>query len=342
MSPGWEDLVARVRGASAHLLGRDRLLELARSRDLVHLVALLEEEYGNSLGVAPGSSPGQAELAVRRVAAAHIATLARWSLQRSKLLTPFFLDEDRRSVRALLRGAAAGSPEAERLAGLVPTPTLPERALRELATQRSVAEIAALLSAWDHPFGSRLLSATRAPHPDLLRLDLIVNEIYVAQSAEAVRRSPRGHDTRRELKEFVSDTADIENATTALQLAGQRISIAPETLFLPGGRHLSLETFLEVVKSPGATTGRVLLQRAFRATPLAPAFAGLAGNVEDGIQAARLRHAVRNALRFPLGAAPVIAFVLRLRAEVRDLCLIIWRITAGAPPPTAREILSVT
>lgn len=342
MSPGWEDLVARVRGLSSHLVGRKRLIEAAQASDLVRMITLLEEASGESLGVAPGSSPPQTELAVRRAAAAHLITLARWSLTRTRFLTPFFLDEDRRSVRTLLRGAAAGSPPEERLRGLVPTPALPERALRELAAQRSVAEIAAQLSAWNHPFGSRLLAVARDPKPDLLRLDLVLNDIYITESAAAIRRSPRGHDTRRELTSYVSDTADVENAMTALQLAGQPTTIAPEEFFLPGGRYLSRDSFLAVATSPSLAAGQALVEREFRDTPFAHAFGGSLRDVEDRVLAVRLRDAVRKALLFPLGAAPVIAFVLRLRAEVRDLCLIIWRLAAGAPPPTAREIVSVT
>jgi vacuolar-type H+-ATPase subunit C/Vma6 len=340
MSPGWEDLVARVRGASGHLLGRERLVELGRARDLVHLVTMLEESYGKSLGVAPGASPADAELAVRRLAAAHLATLARWGLQRSRNLTPYFLDEDRRSIRSLVRGAAADSPVDARLAGLVPTPTLPERALRELARQRTPAEIAALLSAWNHPFGSPLLGATRTPNPDLLRIDVVLNETWSRESAAAIRRAPRGHDTRSGLAGFVSDTADTENALTALQLAGQRTSIAPDTLFMPNGKSLPREVFREVAGSAGVAAGLAILSRAFHDTPMAPAFEGPQRNVEDRLLAARLRVALQDSFRFPLGAAPVILFVLRLRAEIRDLCLIIWRLATGAPPPGAPELLS--
>lgn len=341
MSPGWEDLIARVRGRAAHFVGRQRLIELARASDLVRLVSLLEEAYGSSLGVAPGSTPLQTELAVRRAAAFHLTTLARWSRQHPEILTPFFLDEDRRSVRAMLRGASEGSLEDERLAGLVPTPLLPERPLRELASQRSVGAVAARLSAWNHPFGSALLAMARDPKPDLLRLDLLLNQVCITKSLEAARRLPRGHHARRDLVAFVNDTADIENASIALQLAGQRTSLEPGDFFLRGGRHFTLESFLTVAKSPDADTGRAVLQRIFRATPFAPALAGPIRELENGMLAARVLQAVRNARLFPLGAAPVIAFVLRLRAEVRDLGLILWRLAVGATPPTPREILSV-
>ena len=342
MSPGFEEVVARVHGLSGHLLGRARLVDVARSRSLVRLVSELEAAFGSSLGVAAGVTPGQAELAVRRAAAAHLATLARWGPPRSFLLTPFFLDEDRRSVRTLLRGAIAGAAEEERISGLVPTPLLPERALHALASERTVSGIAALLSAWNHPFGSRLMAYSRDPKPDLLRLDLLINVAWITASADAVRRAPRGFDTKRELTSFVRDTADAANAMTALQVAGQSISIAPDELFLPIGRQLARDTFLRATRAPSVTAARAILGRAFRGTALEPAFARSTRDFEDAVLGARMMRAIRSAWRTPLGAAPIVAFMLRLRAEVRDLCLIIWRLAAGAAPPSPDEILSVT
>lgn len=341
MSPGWEDLVARVRGRSAHLLGRDRIPGIARARDLVQFIASLEDLHG-SLGIPAGAQPADAELAVRRIAARHLLVLGRWGLGRLRFLTPVLLDEDRRSVRAMLRGAVAVSPAAERLAGLVPTPSLPERALRDLAAQHTPADIAARLSAWNHPFGSPLLPATRTPVPDLLRLDQLLNERYAVESVAAVRRAPRGHDTRRELVAYVSDIVDIENAMVALQFAGQQHGIAPQALFLPGGRSLPRTVFLSTATSGGVAEARALLEQAFASTPFARVFALGVRSMEDAVLSVRLRAALRDAIRFPLGAAPVIAFVLRVRAEVRDLCLIIWRLAAGAAPPAPRDLLSLT
>jgi len=280
------------------------------------------------------------EVAVRRVGASHLATLARWSLERSTLLTPVFLDEDRRSVRTLLRGAAAMSPEAERITGLIATPALPERALKELAKQNSVSGVAALLSAWEHPLGAGLLDIARDPTPDLLRLDVQLNANYITQAAAAVRWAPRGHLTRRELMDFVRDTADLENALAAMLLAGQATSLSPETLFLPEGRRLDRAAFLAAAQAPDSASAREMIHRAFRGSPLAEAFTGTR-SAEDNALMARLRHSLHTARLFPLGAAPVMAFVLRVRAEIRDLCLIIWRIGAGAPPAAPRDLVSV-
>ena len=338
----WEDLVARVAGASTHLLGRSRLVALASARDLVHLATGIEEVYGSAFHPAAGSSPEQLELAVRRVAAGQLRKLARWSRDRASVLAPIFLDEDRRSIRALLRGAVAGVPAAERVGPLMPTPALPERALQELARQESPGGIAALLSAWNHPFGRPLLALARDPRADLLRLDLLLNSAYIATSIDRVERTPRADGARRDLVEFVRETADEENASTALQLAGQPASLPPEALFIPQGERLPRETFLSAATAPDSETARTILARAFRGSAFDGAFSGgTPRSFDDAMLGARLRRAIRAAREFPLGAAPVIAFVMRLRSELRDLCLIIWRLAAGGQPIPPHAILSI-
>ena len=226
MNSSWVDLVARVRGLSGHLLGRSQLVDIARSRDLIQVAASLDEAYGPASAIVAGSSADQLENAVRRAAARYVRTLTRWCGSRVRYLEPLFLDEDRRSVRAVLRGAAAGTSSAERLAGLVPTPALPERALEELASQATVYDVVALLLSLGHPLGAVLLEEAKRPHPDLLRLDLALNSEYAKRSVRAVRRAPAGDSVRRDLTQLVRDTIDLENASTALQLAAQRSSTA--------------------------------------------------------------------------------------------------------------------
>lgn len=332
MRRGWEDVVARVHGSASHFLTPAQLVELGRARDLGQLAAGLEAMYAPRSGLNPGSSAEMIELEVRRAAASRLLLLARWSGERVTFLTPIFLDEDRHSVRALIRGAAAGSPAIERLAGLVPTPELPERALEELARQQSVAGVAALLTAWNHPFGGPLLELAREPNPDLLRIDARLNAVYVARSIEAVRRAPRFDAARRDLIAFVRESVDVENASTALQFASYPSKTDPATLFIPEGQSLDLETFVAVANTHDSNQATQLIARAFHGTPLAGVFAMRGRKAfEDTTLKAQLRRATDAARRFPLGVAPIIAFVVRIRAEVRNLRLIIWRVASGAP-----------
>jgi vacuolar-type H+-ATPase subunit C/Vma6 len=333
MTRGWEDVVARVRGIASHFLTSAQLVELGRARDLVQLAAGLEAVYSPQSGLTTGATAERIELEVRRMAASRLRLLARWSGDRLALLTPIFLDEDRHSVRSLLRGAAAGSPAVERLAGLVPTPDLPERALEELVRQQSVSGVAALLAAWSHPFGGPLLVLTRGPNPDLLRIDVRLNEVWAARSITAVRRAPRTDAVRRDLIAFVRESIDVENASTALQLASYSSKTDIATLFTPGGQRLDRETFVAAAGSHDSNQAAQLVARAFHGTPLAGIVA-MRGKkpFEDATLKAQLRYATDVARRFPLGVAPIIAFVVRLRAEVRNLRLIIWRVASGAPP----------
>jgi len=338
MSPRrWEDLVARVRGLGTRLAGRSTVLEWSRARDLTQLAAAVASAYADQPVEA---SPEALELMARRFAARLVRILARWSGDRRACLTPLFLDEDRRSVRALLRGVVARSPADQRLAGLIPTPSLPEKALETLAAQTTISGIVALLTAWSHPFGAPLLVEGRKPKPDLLRLDLTVNTQYAGLAAREARRAPLGSAIRGELTTYVAEMADLENSSTALQLASHQSSIDPSQLFLPGGRHLDRKQFLSVAGAADPARARSALSRTFRGTPLAHVFDPTSGEFEEAALAAQLHRATAAARLAPLGAAPVLAFWLRLRAQMRDLRFIIWHVALGAPRADASALLT--
>lgn len=342
MTGSWEDLVARVRGLSGHLLGRSRLLSLGQARDLVQLSVALEEAYGPASGAANDAAPEQLELAVRRVAARYLRTVSRWAGKRTPFLTALFLDEDRRSVRALMRGAMSDLPQSLRLAGLVPTPELPERALEELARQSSVKDIVALLVAWVHPFGSALLEEARRPQPDLLRLDLALNREFARRAAAAVKRAPLGNSARRDLRLWVQNIIDLENAFTAIQLAAQRSSTDATHFFVTGGHILHSKTFTAVATAGSSTGALALLGDALRNSTIAPVFAALSTRpLEDAALDAELRRTSTAARRSPLGAAPIIAFLTRLRAEIRDVRQLIWRVALGAPPAASGDLVTI-
>jgi len=146
MSATWGDLNARARGLATHLASRPTLEQLAESPTLA---ALARDCVAT--GVLPAEpeqpAPFAFELAFRRVAALQLKTLIRWMGPRTEALRFLLEDEDRRSLRALLRGAAAGVAAETRLAGLIPTPSLPERLLTELARQPRCRDAVALLVA---------------------------------------------------------------------------------------------------------------------------------------------------------------------------------------------------
>ncbi len=327
MTARWEDLATRARGLATHLLGRAELDALARAAGLDALGDALRAR-----GFLPAQgpmTPEALELAVRRMAGARLHVLAAWGRARNALLAVVFEDEDRRSLRALLRGAVRGAPPDERLAGLIPTPGLPERALAELAGQPTSGAIAALLTAWGSAYGSALLPDAAAAHPDLLTLEYRLNRLFASRALRGARAA-----RSRGLNEFVRETIDLENACTALVLAGAEPDAPPQPAFVEGGRRLSVAAFRDAVAAPDAGDAARRLSAVLGSDPLAAVFARAASDpaaIEEALLRQRIAAQGAAARRNPAGSASVLHYVLRLRAEVLDLRRVIWGVMLRAP-----------
>lgn len=325
MSLAWEDLIARVRGLGTHLLDRDQLDALARSRDLSDLQRRLEQ-FGLVLGSADGAEA--VEQGVRRVAAKRLALLARWSGHRNMALRIVFEDEDRRSIRALLRGLVGAVPPHVRLTGLIPTPALPAAALEQLALLHRPGEFAALLVAWGNPYGRTLLDHLSSPEPDLLQSELAMARLWAARVAEGAKQ---GDGT---LRAFVAESLDIENLTTALALAGSGFEQGPDRCFIPGGNQVGLPLFRAAAEAPSMRVALSLLVEGLAGHPLAGVLGGLPSEA-TGLELALLRYRIerlhrRNRLD-PLSSAPVLGYALRVRYEVIMIQRIVWGLSLGAP-----------
>jgi len=326
VKPTWEDLNARARGLGTHLLTRSQLDTLARAPDVATLGAELRR-----LGYPVAEedvSPVALDLALRRTAAARLRILGWWCGPRAAVLAVLFEDEDRRSLRAVLRGAVQGIVPEARLAGLVPTPALPERALQELALQDNPGAVAALLVAWRNPYGSVLLPDAAAAQPDLFRLELLLNRAYAARALRASRK------VGGLLTAYVRDVIDLENAYTALVLAAEGKDITPKDAFLAGGARVTIAAFVLAAAARGPGLAGRELTAAFGRTPLARAFERYgddAVTLEATVLRIRIGELVRATRTDPLGPALVLAYTLRLRAEALDLRRIIWGVALGAP-----------
>jgi vacuolar-type H+-ATPase subunit C/Vma6 len=318
----WVDVVARVRGLSNGLIPARQLALLAHARDLADLSAQLS---ASGVRVSPvDAGPEPLELAVRRRAGARLRLVARWSGQRAPLLAPLFEDEDRRSIRAMLRGAAAHVPADRRLAGLVPTPALPERALSELASLADVASVAALLAAWSNAYGIALLEEARRQQPDLFRLETVLAQTYAARARRVAGRCGRA------MRVYVGRVADLENLYSALLLAEKGAEVAPEALFVEGGTLLPREALVIGAAARTRHEAAAVLLPLVRQSPLAPAVSSEPGGEERVLRA--LGREQRDIARLdPLGPAPIIEFMLRVRGETIALQRLLWSTAIGAP-----------
>jgi vacuolar-type H+-ATPase subunit C/Vma6 len=295
-------------------------------------VAAFAEQL-SALGVVPPPAAGAAgdehalELALRRRAGARLRILATWAGNRRELLSPLFDDEDQRSLRALLRGAIAGVAPEARLAGVIPTPSLPIRALDQLAHAGDVATIAASLMAWRHPFGAALVAEARRQRPDPLQMEMTLVRTFAARALHAARAS----DTA--MRRFVERVIDLENLRAALVLAEHPTDLDPGMVFVAGGRIVTADDLRLATSARARPEVVAALAPRVNGTPLAAALGSDGRPADDAVLDALAAEFRRFALREPLGTAPVILFVLGQRAELRALLRILWSISLGMPRP---------
>lgn len=321
------DLNTRARGLRTHLLPAGDLERLARSASL----SALHRELGG-LGYAPSDAPATAaslEQAIRRHAARQMALLDRWCGEgRRATLAVIFEDEDRRSIQAILRGAAQGTASEARMTGLVPTTSLPERALQTLCGQPTPADVVRMLVLWNHPFGVALVGASSGPHPSLFDIEVEL------QRAFARRAAARAHQGGPQLVEYVEQIVDLMNAWSALLHFVERDPSIVDLTFVEGGRWLTRDVFHKLMSLQTRPQVEKRLAWELRKSPLGSIFRGEIDDLAD-LESVALRAQIdwqNRAVRIdPSGAAPVIGFAMELRAEVRNLRGIIWGVALQAP-----------
>ncbi len=328
MAAFFGDINARARGLRTHLLPPSTLDRLARARTLLALQRDL-----SALGFVRPDAPtttATLEQAVRRHAAAQMSLLSRWSAgPRQAALAVIFEDEDRRSIQAVVRGAEQAASAEARLAGLVPTASLPERALQALAAQPTVKDVVSLLGWWQHPLAQPLLEPASKRHPSLFRIEVALHRAFARRAAQTAKKADR------HLASYVMQVIDIMNAWSALLHFDEEDPAIVELTFIAGGRVLSRKSFEQLLSLPRFDEVAEMLVRQFRGSPLLDAFRRALDDLaelESSILQAQIdeqNHAVRVD---PGGTAPIIGYALELRAQVISLRRIIWGVALGAPP----------
>jgi vacuolar-type H+-ATPase subunit C/Vma6 len=271
-----------------------------------------------------------------RLVADRLQLLGRWLGSRRPALAVVYEEEDRRTLRVLLRGAAQGVSPIARLRGVVPTPSLPDRILERLARVESPADLARILIRAGHPAGRALL-AVRPPtgrRPLLHRLEAALARLFVTRATRAARGAGRV------IGEFVALHVDVENAWTLLA-AGTEAPV-PSDSYLPGGGIIDQARFARVAALGNASSVRDALARLFRRTPLEHVFE--IDQDESGFERRVLRATVawlrRAARHDPLGPAVVLGVVQRIRAEAHDVRLVLSAASLGAPESAVEPVLA--
>ena len=324
----WVDVVARARGLSSRLLDRDRIAALAHLPDLRHLAAALADRYGPMPDEAIGN-PTAMEQVVRLAIARELDILCRWCGARVRLIAPLLEDEDRRTLRSLMRRIAAGASPQSRIAGLLATPTLPRPLLALLARQSRLDAVASALTAWGSAYGSAMLPLCTGPHPDLFEIQLAIDRTFAARAIRDARQAGEP------VLSYVTSRIDAANVMSARALAARSVEHDAQSLFIEGGQLVAREAFVRLAQTVDPQRARDQLRALLGGTTLAEL--AEAPVDESSVLDDRLLHtfvtAIEHGMRLdPLGLWPVVWYLLRLRAEGRDISRVIWGVALGAPP----------
>lgn len=332
-------LIARARGLDRHLLTREKLELLAEAADLAVFVRGLSQLGAALEPIGEAADVFAIERAVARTANRFLQTLYRWQERTPGVLDVFAAAQDRRSLRAVLRGAVQGAPDEARLQGLLPTPLLPQHVLSDLARQTSPADVVGQLVLWRYPDALDLLPLVQKAQPDLLAIDLA---LLVEFADRAARAAALGDST---LREFVSVLIDLGNAQNALLLAEGPRDIRPADVFVRGGRWLTTSTFVSAASAASAQRAFDVLARALATSPLGSSLPGVARDVVHWDRAF-LRNALvrltRDARRDPLSTAPLLRVLLSIEAQSRDLRTLAWGAALGVPASLRTQQLVTT
>lgn len=324
----WGDLDARARGLSSRLLDRGGLLALARAASLPALGRALPADRRPSAEV-ENLTVIEVERAIRGHAARLLVLLARWADRRRPALSVIFEEEDLRSVRALLRGAAEFVPPERRIAGLIPTPTLPEPALADAARAESPQAALERLASWGQRDAGPAARATGGIAPDLFRVEVQLARGFARRGIEAARRGGKG------LRDYAAEVVDLENSWSVLLAGGYGLEVPAAEVFIEGGRALGRDRFLTAAGTDDPIERRRLVAQAFAGTALQAPFADPATpwtKLEAAVLRARIDKQRIAGRVDPLGPAPLLEFALRLRAQVLDLRVVAWGVALAAPP----------
>jgi vacuolar-type H+-ATPase subunit C/Vma6 len=322
-------LVARAKGLSTRLLSRQTLETLAEADDLDTFAHNLSRLVPELESVAVPVDVFALERAVAHTAHRHLETLARWRERAVGVLDIYAASQDRHSLRALLRGSAAGAPPSARLRGSLPTTSLPQPVLTRLATASSPADIVRELVLLDHPDARRLLPLVQASQVNLFAVD---TALLVGFADRATRAAARADQRARDFVHILIDAGNVQNA---LLLAGESADVVAAHVFVRGGRWLSEQAFVAAAGAKQSERALTLLAAALAASPLASALPVVASEVaalERLLLVETLRHLTRAARLEPLSTAPLLRILILIEAQSRDLRALAWGAQMRTPP----------
>jgi hypothetical protein len=323
MRPAVGDVAVRARGLQIHLFSQQALGRLARSAGSGVLAGALQSAGYWPAPSPRGVSPSAAEAidaSIEYGFAQRLAVLSTWLGSRRQIFAAVFEDEERRALRIRLRFLASGGSRAgfDRLAGGLWA--LPRPLREQLERADDLAEFARALRRARSAYAQPIARALAEHGQDAPALERALDRAFSSRACRAAAR------LGGRLRAWVADAIDLENAWDALVGGG--------LAFVEGGAQLSPQQHAQIAAEASERGRRRRLSRVFAGTSLSKVFEDPEvplPALEGRAMAARIADERRAARLDPIGAAPILEFVMRLRAERADLRRINWGIAQGLP-----------
>jgi vacuolar-type H+-ATPase subunit C/Vma6 len=345
-----EYLCARLWGMCPRLLARrdlEGLLTLNRLRELID--ALLNTEYQHSLmaGTLEMEDLTGVEAClrdtfrhrqdavlrlIRQCAPGHESLLGgEWDLHHVKAL-----------ARGILRGAGAEAIEAS----FVDAGTWTREQFRDAAQAADLAELAARLGTWHSGWEeglARWKNGDTAEAPGLREVELALEEVHARNLFARASRS-RHREERKALETMASLFVDLANGRTAVRLLGRHVPREEvHRLYLAGGR-FSLREFETMLGETDVdqlynTVGRGPVADALGKGVLYYVNVKRSSVFERFFDEQWMVVVRRLARRDLVSIAVPVYYLLRIRNELTNLCLIARGIRYDLPSATIQEKL---
>jgi hypothetical protein len=296
MRPALGDVAVRARGLQNHLYSRHALERLARSAGSGVLASALQ-----GAGYWPAPSPRGVSLSAAEAIDSSIE-------YRREIFAAVFEDEERRALRIRLRRLVSGGSRAGFDRPGAALWALPRPLREQLDRVDDLAGLLAALRRARSAYARPLARALREQGEDLIALELALDRAFTSRARRGAAR------LGGRLLAWVADSIDLENAWDAVVGGG--------VVFVEGGARLSREQHSEIADETSERSRRRRLGRVFAGTTLSAVFDDPLvplPALEVRATAARIAAERRAARVDPIGAAPILEFVMRLRAERTDL-----------------------
>jgi vacuolar-type H+-ATPase subunit C/Vma6 len=340
----------RFRARLADLLGMDQLASFCDISTIDGFITMLTKTpHRESIEYALTFSHGYACVAQalqRELDVTRQDLLRFYSGPAAEKINLFFLRNDLKNIKAILRGLSHRNPFDEITASFNTLGTIPAAVLMQIAKSGSVDEAISKMAVFRIPIAQPLLELKgEQAEPGTAEMENRVELWYFRHMTELV--DGRGEDLQL-LKEYNAMEADIVNLNTVLRfvsapLAEEKLPGRVEDYLIPYGNVSPARWRLLA----GSTTPQEVVKDLSHTRYKKDLRVGLdcyqnTGNLsefEANMRTHLLRWLARLPRRFPLGIGVPLGFIARKLNEIRNLRWIAQGIISGFEPAFIRENL---